>query len=315
MEVEVVYFPDLANTYAIEATSYLAKHKLTVGVAKGLLSSVAFDSSQTGVASQLIESAAAVEAKRVEAAAAAAKAEAAEVAAAEAAVAAAQKALDAARAELTALLENNGTESEIRAARVKIAVAEANLAAAQAALQRVSPSAPANAPKEGETSNAAEFPLQARGPVFFEIVDRMEKGKNVVGLVAKPLIGAERQPKFPTAVRPEPPAQPSPLPAPKLYPEHVFTVTPGKGGLVEVRIHADSPISRLLLEESTLEQEGVTGPLPLPKSIALMTPTEIRVVFPPAVKAGTYFLTLELEYTAGDEAKDGSDQVTFVIFK
>lgn len=358
IDVEVKYFPDLANTYAITAKSYFAKHKLSVSLQDGLLTAVTFDTDSTGVASQLIESGASVKAERLKAEAEAAKAEAAKEAEAQAAVVAAEKALRAAQAELQALLANNAPENEIRAARVKVAVAEANLAAAQEAAGRLSGgSAESNNPGNTDSANAPPaaadvtaagnsknnsvntgtestppaaadvpaapvqaadpFPLKSRGPIFFEIVDKMENGTNVVKLVAQRFDNADFQGKFSTVV--PPPVPPEPPPPPTLFPKHVATVTP-KDGLLALKIQADRPISQLLLGPDSSSSLVRVDPPPvsqvsLPRTIALLSPTEIQVVFDPGTPNGLYQLTLEFKYPVPgpEKEKGGSDLVSLEI--
>jgi hypothetical protein len=59
IDVEVVHLPDRDRTYAIRASSWAAKHKLEIGVARGLLQKIAWSPDATAVTTQAVESGAA----------------------------------------------------------------------------------------------------------------------------------------------------------------------------------------------------------------------------------------------------------------
>jgi|GEM_PF-4855562 len=183
VDVEVVYLPDPDAEYAITAKSTVGSYTIDINrTQEGFLKSVGFNADSTGVAKQVIDSAAAVKVAELEAKAAEEKAKKDEAkAAADAATAAvdqaeqavndAQNALGLAASKLSKLKElksKNMAPADIDArifdAELEVATAQIELDQAFAGLSTAEDAAAANAPRAANGSV-----LKAPDPTFFRV--------------------------------------------------------------------------------------------------------------------------------------------------
>jgi hypothetical protein len=205
MAVEVLYIPDPANTYTVQAHSYLGGYTFQVKTNQGLLDTVTFSPDGTAVAQQAIESYAEVQKAKIEAHSKADE-DAAKTAADKAKAAAdqakaiqdAQAALDVAIAKRDKLKELGAKDDAVIAGELAVVEAEQKLRV----LQAVAAVASADAASNKASNNAKTFD-EAAGPVFYRLEpDKTKPGK--VNLVDAIQI-MQRSAK-PVAPGPPPPA-------------------------------------------------------------------------------------------------------------
>jgi len=206
VSVEVIYLPDTANTYAIDAAAYASSLTVDIELDKGLLKKLEMKSDATGVTEQAIKTAGEVGSKVAEVEKAnrdarRAKSEAADerVKTAEQAVADAK--LDVELAQIDKASADRGKDEAAKeSAQVGLEKAQARLRAAERALEalKAARGALASARAEGETAAIPES-FAVRGPVVYAVVERIENGKPVVTLQAVKIEG-DPQKKFPTVI-------------------------------------------------------------------------------------------------------------------
>jgi len=177
--VEVIYLPDPDNEYAISASSSLGNYTLDIKrTEEGFLDTVSFDSDNTGIAKQLIDSGSAVRAAQIEARATKAKAaeEAAKADADKAAAAletakkdqaAAQLAFDIATRKLEVLRSLVGTPEAPSDLRDQIVAAQ--LAAEEATFRLNAAGAQLVTLRDNLKAANAQDP-QAPEPAFLKVV-------------------------------------------------------------------------------------------------------------------------------------------------
>ncbi len=134
---DVVYLPDWSNTYAIDASSYLATHTLDVELTdEGFLKSVEWNPNTAAVAGQAVSSAGGVATSILTAQSTAATAAKGKVSDAQKDVDAAQTQVDVDKATIAELTKEHAPQDAVSAAQLALAQDEVKLAAAQAALKR-----------------------------------------------------------------------------------------------------------------------------------------------------------------------------------
>jgi hypothetical protein len=194
VDVEIVYLPDPDNEYAIQAESVLGNYTIDINITEeGFLKTVSFNSDNTGISKQLIDSTAALEAAHIDARSEKEKSDKdqakAEMEKKETALAEAEKlleettlSLDVATHKLTFLISQKGSEgapedinSQIFLAKLAVEEAQVKRDAALSAFEeKASELNAANAPRK-EDSQVLEAPEAA----FF----RIEMIANKVSLV------------------------------------------------------------------------------------------------------------------------------------
>ena len=263
------YLPDADNTYAIEASSVWASHKLEVAVADGLLTELTYNPDATAVATGAVDSLGAAtktilddkikerETERTDAETAARAWKTARDALANEA-ARVEKELAIARAKETAQKEEGDKPENISATRIEIAKLEAELIIHKQRLAEFESTPLAVRDKDAPTLGGQEdkrtppdaFPT-VFGPVSYRIEEKVDSQGRPVSVRLVPVFGpgGETQTAWPTSKIPpprgSPPQEPAKPPGPFLV-----QVVEGPDPVVPLWSRTDAALKRLETAEA-----------------------------------------------------------------
>jgi len=207
LTVEQVYLPDMANTYAIDATAYASSLTLEISIENGLLTKIEMKPDSAAVAEQAIKTAGEVgskvlESERTRQVAQQTKIDAANAKVKEAEEAVGRAQLDVELAKIDKDFADRGKDEAAKEkARVDLEKALAKLKAAEQKLNGLRSARGALSTalaEEGPPSRSARKHFEVRGPVLYAIEERVVDGRPIVSLKAVKIKG-DSQKSYKTA--------------------------------------------------------------------------------------------------------------------
>ena len=305
IDVEVKYFPDPENEYAIHTWSLMSAYTLEVNLEGGLLKDVTYKPNDSAVVARLVESAGKVTEAKFQTEAAAEKAKAERVASARTAARKAEDEVAAIEAELRTLedLQKEGKDvsAKITDARIRLAVAKARAESARAGVA-VAVDSSFNVPHDPKSPTS--FPV-AWGAVLYRIVETPQ------GVALRRIAD---QKEFETARRPE--MTPSPQARVIFRIEGSGVVTPDKEKLLRLTIKGSSAVQEVLDDARLYDSTGsdVAGQF---KPLLTLQPGGSAVVvdFNSGTPTGEYRLSFGAKTTAGGSAITQRQEVRFRVHR